>query len=148
MGLDTSHDCWHGAYSAFMRWRTKIAEVAGLPPLCLMEGFWAKGAPGDPIKDYAEKWPDGAQTVYDSLPIAWDALRPDPALYFLLSHSDCDGEIPHEICAPLAERLSELLPAMPAGDAGGHIGGWREKTQSFIDGLKRAAEAGEPVDFH
>lgn len=21
MGLDTSHDCWHGAYSAFTRWR-------------------------------------------------------------------------------------------------------------------------------
>jgi hypothetical protein len=33
MGLDTTHDCWHGAYSAFMRWRRKLAEVAGYPPL-------------------------------------------------------------------------------------------------------------------
>ncbi len=29
MGLDTSHDCWHGAYSAFGRWRRAIAEAAG-----------------------------------------------------------------------------------------------------------------------
>ena len=29
MGLDTTHGCWHGAYSAFQRWRHKLAEVAG-----------------------------------------------------------------------------------------------------------------------
>lgn len=40
MGLDTTHDCWHGAYSAFMRWRRGIAKAAGIP-LDLMEGFWS-----------------------------------------------------------------------------------------------------------
>ena len=39
MGLDTSHNCWHGAYSAFMRWRQEIAKAAGIP-LMLMEGFY------------------------------------------------------------------------------------------------------------
>jgi len=29
MGLDTSHECWHGAYSAFTRWRHELATVAG-----------------------------------------------------------------------------------------------------------------------
>jgi hypothetical protein len=29
MGLDTSHDCWHGAYSAFMRWRSELCRAAG-----------------------------------------------------------------------------------------------------------------------
>ena len=29
MGLDTSHGCWHGAYSAFTRWRHELARVAG-----------------------------------------------------------------------------------------------------------------------
>lgn len=24
MGLDTSHDCWHGSYSAFMAWRCEL----------------------------------------------------------------------------------------------------------------------------
>ena len=28
MGLDTTHDCWHGPYSMFMRWRTAIAAAA------------------------------------------------------------------------------------------------------------------------
>ena len=27
MGLDTTHGCWHGTYSAFNRWRNKIAEM-------------------------------------------------------------------------------------------------------------------------
>jgi hypothetical protein len=27
MGLDTTHDAWHGAYSAFMRWREKVGPV-------------------------------------------------------------------------------------------------------------------------
>ncbi len=39
MGLDTSHGCWHGAYSAFMRWRETIAAIAGIP-LWLMENFY------------------------------------------------------------------------------------------------------------
>lgn len=30
MGLDTTHDCWHGAYSAFHRFRHGIARAIGL----------------------------------------------------------------------------------------------------------------------
>jgi hypothetical protein len=29
VGLDTTHDAWHGAYSAFSRWRELIAVAAG-----------------------------------------------------------------------------------------------------------------------
>lgn len=39
MGLDTTHGCWHGAYSAFHRWRVEVAKAAGIP-LELMEGHW------------------------------------------------------------------------------------------------------------
>lgn len=39
MGLDTTHDCWHGAYSGFMRWRIGVAKAAGVP-LLLMDSFW------------------------------------------------------------------------------------------------------------
>lgn len=120
MGLDTSHGCWHGAYSAFGRWRGKLAEVAGLD-LLSMEGFGGE--------------------------MEWEALPPDP-LHVLLNHSDCDGEIRWQDCGPLADRLSELLPLLPDGDAGGHIGFWREKTQQFIDGLREAFEAKEDVEFH
>jgi hypothetical protein len=121
MGLDTTHECWHGAYSAFMRWREKLAEVAGLPALRQMSGYGGN--------------------------ISWDVPRPD-VLYELLNHSDCDGFLPAAICAPLADRLSELLPLLPVVDDGGHIGPWREKTQRFIDGLRTAAAHNQDVEFH
>lgn len=121
MGLDTTHDCWHGAYSAFHRWRTKIAEVAGYPPLDSMQGF------------------DGERS--------WDEFQADP-LAKLLHHSDCDGSIAAADCGPIADRLAELVPLLPPGDGGGHIGDWRAKTESFINGLRRAAAAGEDVEFH
>lgn len=120
MGLDTSHDAWHGAYSAFHRWRNEIAKAADIPPLDSMEGF------------------GGA--------VRWDQLKPDP-LHVLLHHSDCDGEIAPEDCAKIADRLEELLPKLPDGDHP-HIGNWRDKTQRFIDGCRAAAAANEPLDFH
>jgi hypothetical protein len=158
MGLDTSHNCWHGAYSAFMRWREKLAEVAELPPLRLMEGFyeppseealeWARPRDGGP-KCNSYHGPSLSHWIDDitpRLPIKWASLRPDP-LYQLLHHSDCDGEIAAEDCAPIADSLERLLPLMHGG-GGGHIGNYREKTEQFIKGLRLAAERNEPVDFH
>jgi hypothetical protein len=157
MGLDTSHSCWHGAYSAFMTWREKLAEVAELPPLELMDNFCSADstygllpllrsildtAPG--LKDILD-W--RLTRLWDQLPISWECLKPD-VLYILLSHSDYDGEINAEDCGPLADRLAELIPLLPDEDVAGHIGNWRTKTQVFVDGLRRAAAAGEPVDFH
>lgn len=139
MGLDTTHGCFHGAYSAFGRWRDKLAEVAGLPPLDLMEGYF----------DWKGIYkPNIPETTAQRLPIKWDALRPDPPLHFLLFHSDCDGEIPPEMCGPLADRLAELLPLMPDESGGGHLWNYRGVTQIFIDGLRLAAAAGETVEFH
>ena len=118
MGLDVSHGCWSGAYSAFARWRVEIARVAGID-LKSMEGYG-----GD---------------------VSWETLRPD-VLHVLLDHSDCDGSIPWEFTEKLAVRLTELLPLL-GGDGGGHIGLYREKTQEFIDGLLLAHGANEPVEF-
>ena len=146
MGLDTSHDAWHGAYSAFMRWRQKIAQAAGLPPLELMEGFFEPDSYRDPFREYAKAWPDLAKAFYGSLPIKWECLRPDP-LYVLLSHSDRDGEIVASDCGPIADRLEQLMPLLK-GDGGGHIGDYRDKTEQFIKGLRKASKAGEPLDFH
>jgi hypothetical protein len=120
MGLDTSHDAWHGAYSAFMSWRLKIAELIGIN-LRTMEGF------------------DGDNK--------WEALKPDP-LHVLLSHSDCDGEIAWQDCGPIADRLYELIEKLPDEDTGGHIGNWRDKTRQFADGCRAAFEAKENLDFH
>jgi len=161
MGLDTTHDCWHGAYSAFMHWRTKLAELAGYPPLLAMEGFfqpenwWLMTGRPDPKMHKFSELEHGAATslsfdaesVFKALPISWKHFESDP-LSKLLLHSDCDGSIDSADCGPIADRLTELLPLLPEGDAPGHIGNWREKTQKFIDGLRAAAEAGEDVEFH
>jgi hypothetical protein len=153
MGLDTSHGCWHGAYSEFHRWRQHIAVAAGLPPLELMKGFYGRirsanptfslGAAGEDLK-VLESF---VQLENRGLPISWDCLRPDQHLYFLLSHSDCDGQIPADICGPLADRLEQLLPLLTV-DCGGHIGDINEKTRTFIDGLRKAHSANEAVEFH
>lgn len=120
MGLDTSHDCWHGAYSLFNRWRTKICEVSGYGDLKDYHGFGGDKA-----------WPE------------------DDPLTILLYHSDCDGNIKHEDCEAIATRLESLLPALEvAGDGGGHIGDYTEKTKQFIAGLRLAAKEKEDVDFH
>lgn len=75
MGLDTSYDCWSGGYCSFMCWRTKLCEVAGYGNLDSRVGFG-----GD------VPWPES-----------------DDVLIELLDHSDCDGDIPADVCAPLAD---------------------------------------------
>lgn len=158
MGLDCSHDAWHGAYSAFMRWRTKIAEVAGLPPLALMEGFYSSLNDGsmsptlyhgvntnDPA--YGDSSQSYMGSLDDLLPIRWDCLKP-AALYELLNHSDCDGSIAADKCGLIADELEKIIPLLPDDNAGGHIGSWRDKTIQFVAGLHAAFESGESLDFH
>lgn len=156
MGLDTTHDAWHGAYSAFNRWRTELARVAGLPPLELMEGFYTHLQPRkDELSiptiyvgpDTDELTRNCIGRLDERLPIQWNCLK-SSALHELLHHSDCAGEIAADRCVPIANALEKLLPLLPEGDGGGHIGHWREKTQQFVDGLRRAAAAGEPLGFH
>jgi hypothetical protein len=149
MGLDCSHGAWHGAYSAFMRWRSKLAEVAGLPPLELMDGFFDPKPYGTLYfgQEAGGVWDGKREALQASLPISWDCLQPSP-LHELLYHSDCEGEIPAERCGPIADALEALIPLLPDEVAGGHIGHWREQTQTFVDGLRAAAAAGEPLDFH
>jgi hypothetical protein len=110
-----------------------------------MEGFFVKGDVYDPFvgdKNTANR------CYYSCLPIRWDALKPDP-LYKLLHHSDCDGGIAAEDCGPIADSLELLLPALKdAGDGGGHIGSYHDKTAQFIKGLRLATELGENVIFH
>ena len=119
MGLDTTHNCWHGAYSAFHRWRTMIAESVAIT-LGNMEGFGGE--------------------------MRWPSKEIEP-LVVLLDHSDCEGEIAWQDCGPLADRLEQILPTLPASDWG-HMADPRAKTRQFIDGLRAAAAAQENVGFY
>lgn len=150
MGLDTSHDAWHGAYSAFMRWREMLAKTANLPPLRLMEGFYKPLSSFDVPTLYfghETRNKEFLQEIDEELPISWGCLKPD-VLHQLLYHSDSQGEIENSICGLLADRLDELLPLIPDEDGLGHIGNYKEKTRQFINGLRIAFDSGEDLEFH
>lgn len=139
MGLDTSHGAWHGAYSAFTRWRHAVAEAAGY--LVRKVDWGDRGMlPMDTVLIDWGHVPEGA--LYGK----WAETPADPLLV-LIAHSDCEGEILPAQAGPLADRLEELLPKL-SGDYGGHIGDIKAKTLVFIAGLRAAVEANEPLDFH
>ena len=133
MGLDTTHNCWHGAYSAFGRWRNKLAEVAGYA------FYKTESGSVIPLVDWGH--------LQDNLYGEWDKTPEDPLLV-LIAHSDCEGKIYQKEAQALADRLQSLLPLLPDEIGGGHIGNWRETTQTFIDGLRDAVARNEIVEFH
>lgn len=142
MGLDTSHGCWHGSYGAFSRWRDAVAAAAGY--------LFEKNEHGQDI--VALDWGSIQREIGDDLLGRWSFMprrvdgSPDP-LIVLLAHQDCGGEIQEDMCAPLADRLEELLPLLP-NEGGGHLSaGIPRVTQQFIAGLRRASSAGEAVEF-
>lgn len=152
MGLDTSHDCWHGAYSAFTRWRQKLAEAAGYTlHHDVMAGYGTDAPVAISRMSPDMDWGNIQETIGDDLFGKWPAIpvrpdgTPDP-LIILLAHSDCEGELQTEFVGALADRLEELLPLLD-GDGGGHVGSYRAKTEQFIGGLRAAAAAGEDVTF-
>ena len=136
MGLDTTHEAWHGAYSAFSRWRDKVARAGGY-------AVWTVKSAHLEIDTVMIDW---GHITDENMYGAWEETPSDP-LIVLIAHSDCEGVIHPAQAGPLADRLEELLPNLD-GDGGGHVGSYREKTQAFIDGLRSAVAAGEDVDFH
>lgn len=144
MGLDTSYNAWNGGYGSFRMWRARIATVAGYRSYDPMfqEGF---------TSEYRGRLYGGQMPNWDALCTDahlagdWDEMPIDP-LMILLVHYDCDGHIKAEHCEPLADRLEELMPYLH-GTGGGHIGLYRKKTQTFIDGLRAAVADGEGIEF-
>jgi hypothetical protein len=134
MGLDTSHECWHGGYISFGVWRNELARAAGykvLEPRI--------GQPG-----YELPWDEFEDKNYQG---EWDSPPGDDPLLFLLAHSDCDGVIHPRQGIHIAARLEQLLPLIRQPNPRHDIGWMREKTQQFIDGLRKAHAAGEDVIF-
>ncbi len=128
MGLDTTHDCFHGAYSAFHRLRLEVLKYAVAPREVV-----------------------STETSFYEVP----ADLPLPLQDFLL-HSDCDGTIEVKDQIAMAECLEVIADKMEAAadpdDTGwGHIkayGGFLAGVRKFARGLRRANELGEPVGFH
>lgn len=127
MGLDTTHDCWHGAYSSFAMFRKNLAALIGMD-LSSMEGF-------------------GGTKPFPSKQV-------EP-LVILLNHSDCDGDIEVEDLDPLRERMQLILNDLTeekfkaaAGPGYFSFEYFKEKMESWIEGLEFAKSKNEKVEFH
>ena len=153
MGLDTTHDCWHGSYSAFTRWRNKLAEVAGYTFHHDVINFGSDKPFATNQMTPDVDWGNIEATIGNDLFGKWEKIpvradgTPDP-LIILMAHSDCDGILQKEFLTPLADRLEELVPLLGDEDGGGHIGSYADKTRQFIKGLRLAAKRNENVGFH
>lgn len=158
MGLSVSHDCWCGAYTAFMRWRSEVAKCIGIP-LRLMEGFyswteisWEDVTRLTPPTNQDGSFPEWAWDLHRAvvgavLPLKWESFKPSP-LHILLNHSDCEGSIPWESCRDISDALEKVVPLLPKGSGGGHIGDWTTTTQKFVDGLRLAHKKRQDVKFY
>ena len=118
MGLDTSHDCYHGSYRNFSKWRCYLHSLIS--------------GEDDSNAALTAAWNRGHYEGNDATAI----------INILMNHLDCDGWIGNSNCLPLAAALCELLDQMPPD------GVWRETTNLFIEGLRLAACRGEDVAFH
>lgn len=134
MGLDVDYGAWHGAYSAFARFREKIAQVINIP-LNEMEGFCRSEA-----GQYMES------ENKDKPPFPWNRYKDDPII-FLLDHSDCDGEIERQHLLPLADRLDEIRTLTNDEDLGGHCGQFHKCLLDFAQGCRGAYKNNDNLNF-
>ena len=143
MGLDTTHNCWHGSYGGFTHFRMMLAEAAGYHVI--------RGSTKDNQFDNRIYYPhiqlDWGHVTPQHNFGEWDETPSDP-LIVLLVHSDCDGVIHPEQSGPLADRMEELLPNLRNKPGFGYENYYYDKAKQFIKGLRDAHEHREMVEFH
>jgi hypothetical protein len=146
MGLDCSHDAFHGAYSAFNSFRQAVAFAIGgsYPP------HYKRDDKGSYLRDEADRLIRNTDLDEDFV-YTGDGYTKEkfPGLFEFLEHSDCDGCISPQMCKVVADDLEPLLDKMPE-EAFGHIardGGYRQVLQRFIDGCRAAHSENEPLYF-
>lgn len=159
MGLDTTHNAFHGGYGSFMSWRIWVGEQVGIP-LELMEGFYDKEH--DPFILLKYKFPDGDELsmgfirrLEKMLPLKWASFKPTP-LHTLLYHSDCDGYINWTDCGKIARELRKILSSMESDNTNSQnpeVGrsiydGMYNATKRFMEGCELAFSKKERLGFH
>ena len=83
MGLDTSHNAWHGPYSSFNVFRRWLAEKIEIN-----------------LNDYIGYGNEDATKELNSI---------NHKLMPLFNHSDCDGLLTPDECKQIAEGLDDVL---------------------------------------
>lgn len=122
MGLDTSHDCWHGPYSSFNDFRTRIAADQGI----------------DDLRKFYKDNPTMDAKPYEDAGV-------DPRIIPLLNHSDCDGTLSPIECKGISLFLSEYEQRIVGTgiDDGLH----RDNVKRFAEGAAKAWVLNQEVEF-
>lgn len=120
MGLDTTHDCWHGAYSSFNEFRYELGRRIGIN----LDDY--KGYHGNGTKELTS-------IAHPLMP--------------LFNHSDCDGELSVEECKQIVSGLNGVIEAAVPEDKDSPFSFLRKVVQ-FRDGCLLAISKNEIVEFH
>jgi hypothetical protein len=126
MGLDTSHNAWHGPYSSFNRFRYWLAEKAGIN-----------------LNEYLGYGHASATKELTSI---------DHKLMPLFNHSDCEGELTPLECKQIAEGIDEVLKNISKEEIEHPENTYSfsnyNKAKQFRDGCVLAHSLNENIDFH
>lgn len=126
MGLDTSHDAWHGPYSSFNRFRFWLAEQIGIN----LHEYKGYGNFVDSL--YHETGTKELSTIdHDIMP--------------LLNHSDCDGILTPEECRKVARGLTKII-AIAKEDLKPFSN--YQNAINFRRGCIKTANANQNLEFH
>lgn len=113
MGLDFSHGGASWSYGGFHRFRTKLAKEVGI---------------------------DDFDSIISTDDKRFLKISEDP-IYYLLSHSDCDGIIKSTHLRIVSKRLGDLISKWPEDD-------YDKKTAlKLIEGMNDAHAEGEDLGF-
>ncbi len=121
MGLDTTHDAWHGPYSSFNTFRYWLAEQIGVN-----------------LSEYIGYSNEKATKSLESI---------DHDIMPLLNHSDCDGKLTPGECRQIVKGLKDIMDKLPADTIKTEWSNWW-LTNRFRKGCIKAANAKENLEFH
>jgi hypothetical protein len=119
MGLDTTHNCFHGSYGTFNKFRYELAKQIGIN-----------------LNDYIEYNGNGNK-ILDNV---------DHDLIPLLNHSDCDGELTPDECKRIVNGLNEVLNNLDSHTKNNFYN-FEQRIIQFRDGCKKAIKLNENVKF-
>ena len=119
MGLDTTHNCWHGGYSGFNRFRYSLGYQIGID---LDDYLGYEGKKGKKLEDID----------HDLMP--------------LFNHSDCDGILTVEESKKIVNGLNSVLENFNEELECDY--NFKEKIIQFRDGCLDAISQNEIVEFY
>lgn len=123
MGLDTTHNAWHGPYSSFNDFRRSIIKAYNDTDLFEYEGYESRCK-----KDLDKPSPSTPLTNIE-----------DRGLFLLSDHSDCEGDIKWADCGLLANSIVKLFTKLPAYQL--------DNARQFVKGLRLANRKKQDLIF-